>query len=103
MWRHAIGADPSTDVCVYHETDDSYYIGIGRSRTERLLYIHAGGWVGNGCLVGWVVWLAGWAALVSRPAGSSQRAAPGLTPRASPPLLVSHRLRRHQRRALPAG
>jgi hypothetical protein len=27
---------------VYHESDDSFYIGIGRSSSERLLYIHAG-------------------------------------------------------------
>ena len=37
-----VGSDPSEDVCVYHESDDSFYIGIGRSRSERLLYIHAG-------------------------------------------------------------
>ena len=29
---------------MYHEADDSFYIGIGRSRSERLLFIHAGEW-----------------------------------------------------------
>jgi oligopeptidase B len=43
VWRHVIGTDPSQDQCVYHEADESFYIGIGRSRTERLLYLHAGG------------------------------------------------------------
>ena len=42
MWRHVVGSDPSEDACVYHEIDDSFYIGLGRSRSERLLYIHAG-------------------------------------------------------------
>ncbi|EFN56398.1 hypothetical protein CHLNCDRAFT_144964 [Chlorella variabilis] len=42
VWRHVIGTSPAQDVCVYHEQDESFYIGIGRSRTERLLYIHAG-------------------------------------------------------------
>lgn len=43
MWRHVIGSDPSDDVCVYCEDDESFYIGISRSRSERLLYIHSGG------------------------------------------------------------
>ena len=30
------------DECVFHEEDDSFYIGISRSRSERMLYIHAG-------------------------------------------------------------
>ena len=42
MWRHVIGSDPSADACVYHEEDESFYIGISRSRSEQLLYIHAG-------------------------------------------------------------
>lgn len=27
---------------MFHEADDSFYIGISRSRSERMLYIHAG-------------------------------------------------------------
>eukprot|EP00887_Chlorella_sp_A99_P007435 scaffold2.g7435.t1 len=42
VWRHSIGTDPSQDVLVYHEEDESFYIGLGRSRSEQLLYIHAG-------------------------------------------------------------
>ncbi|PRW44843.1 prolyl endopeptidase-like isoform A [Chlorella sorokiniana] len=42
VWRHVIGTDPSQDECVFHEQDDSFYIGISRSRSERMLYIHAG-------------------------------------------------------------
>ena len=42
VWRHVIGSDPSADACVYHEEDESFYIGISRSRSEQLLYIHAG-------------------------------------------------------------
>ncbi|GAB4817223.1 hypothetical protein N2152v2_004269 [Parachlorella kessleri] len=42
VWRHVVGTDPSDDVCVYHETDDSFYLGIDRSRSEKMLYIHSG-------------------------------------------------------------
>lgn len=41
-WRHTLGSDPMDDCCVYHETDDAYYINVGRSRSNRVLYIHAG-------------------------------------------------------------
>jgi protease II len=43
-----LGTDPSVpDECVYHEADDAFYVGIGRSRSERVLYLHSGeeGWV----------------------------------------------------------
>ncbi|MBA2354293.1 MAG: S9 family peptidase [Acidobacteria bacterium] len=37
--RHVVGTDPTTDVLVYEEADDSFYIGIGRTRDARFLCI----------------------------------------------------------------
>ena len=34
---------------MFHEADDSFYIGISRSRSERMLYIHAGAPVPRAC------------------------------------------------------
>lgn len=40
--RHVIGSPPGSDVVVYEEKDESFYVGIGKSRSEALLFIHAG-------------------------------------------------------------
>lgn len=43
VWRHKIGTDSGKeDVLVYHEKDDAFYLGIGLSRSEQYIYIHAG-------------------------------------------------------------
>lgn len=42
MWRHNIGTDPDSDELVYHEEDEAFYVGIGMSRSEQMLYIHSG-------------------------------------------------------------
>lgn len=42
VWRHKLGSDPKDDVCVFHEEDDAYYVGLGRSRSDEVLVIHAG-------------------------------------------------------------
>ena len=42
VWRHTLGSDPKDDALVYHETDDAFYIGVGRTRSNRFLYISAG-------------------------------------------------------------
>lgn len=42
VWRHVIGSDPSDDALVYHEEDEAFYVGVGTSRSERLLQIHSG-------------------------------------------------------------
>jgi oligopeptidase B len=41
VWRHRIGStDP--DELVFHETDERFWVGIGRSRTQRFLVIGSG-------------------------------------------------------------
>lgn len=42
VWRHVIGTDPSADVCVYHEEDEAFYLGLSASRSRKFLYIHSG-------------------------------------------------------------
>lgn len=42
MWRHVVGSDPATDVCVFHEQDEAFYVGVGRSRSNQLLFISSG-------------------------------------------------------------
>jgi oligopeptidase B len=37
--KHKLGTDPAKDSLVYEEKDHSYYMGIGRSRSEKYLYI----------------------------------------------------------------
>ncbi len=37
--RHVVGTDPKTDVLVYEESDDSFYMGVGRTKDDRFLCI----------------------------------------------------------------
>lgn len=39
--RHVLGTPVSTDVLVYEEADETYYLGIGRTGDERFLTIHS--------------------------------------------------------------
>ncbi|MFL6091155.1 MAG: S9 family peptidase [Aeromicrobium sp.] len=40
VWRHALG-QPGEDVMVHEETDERYFVGIGRTRSDRFLAIGA--------------------------------------------------------------
>jgi oligopeptidase B len=37
--RHTIGTDPATDTLVYEEADESFYMGVGRTKDDRFLCI----------------------------------------------------------------
>src|ERR1039457_3854205 len=37
--KHRLGADQSQDALVYEEADHSYYMGLGKSRSEKYLFI----------------------------------------------------------------
>ena len=41
VWRHEVGTDPASDVQVFHEPDDSYWVGAGRTRSGRFIAIGA--------------------------------------------------------------
>ena len=39
VWRHRIGTDPESDELVYHEEDESFYMSLSRSRSNKLIFI----------------------------------------------------------------
>lgn len=39
IWRHTIGTPAADDVLVYTETDDRFFVGVGRTRTGRFIAI----------------------------------------------------------------
>ncbi|MGJ4729699.1 S9 family peptidase [Luteimonas sp. SDU101] len=45
--RHVIGTDPKDDAVVYEEEDDSFYMGIERSRDDRYIVIGLGSTVSD--------------------------------------------------------
>ncbi|WP_378736749.1 S9 family peptidase [Nocardia brasiliensis] len=52
VWRHRLGAPTDTDVKVFHEPDERYWVSITSTRSERYLMI----WVGSKITTeGWVL------------------------------------------------
>lgn len=41
VWRHRVGTDPADDVAVFHEPDDGFWVGAGRTRSRAFLVIEA--------------------------------------------------------------
>ncbi len=42
VWRHEIGTDPASDVRIYTEADERFWMGIGTSRDDRWLVLGIG-------------------------------------------------------------
>ncbi|AYF78732.1 S9 family peptidase [Nocardia yunnanensis] len=42
VWRHRLGTEKSADVRVFHEPDESFWVGIGATRSEKFLVIMTG-------------------------------------------------------------
>ena len=42
IWRHRLGTDPAEDVVVHHETDERFWVSVGRTRSDRFLVIGCG-------------------------------------------------------------
>ena len=42
VWRHRLGTDPGHDELVHHEPDERYWLGVGRTRSDRFLVIVSG-------------------------------------------------------------
>ncbi|MCG8457207.1 MAG: hypothetical protein MI919_13100, partial [Holophagales bacterium] len=40
IWRHRLGTDPSTDVLVFEEPDERFYLTLSKTRSERFLLLH---------------------------------------------------------------
>lgn len=49
VWRHTLGK--SGDVKVFHEPDESYWVGFGSTRSEKYLMIWVGSKITSECLV----------------------------------------------------
>lgn len=45
--KHVLGADPKDDVLVYEEKDDTYYMGVGRTRDDKYIVIGLDSTVSN--------------------------------------------------------
>jgi len=39
IWRHTLGSDPSRDVLVYEEADETFNCGVGKTKSERYVFI----------------------------------------------------------------
>ena len=39
VYRHVLGTDPKTDVLVYTEKDDQFYMGLGRTKSKKYIII----------------------------------------------------------------
>ncbi|MEP9380843.1 S9 family peptidase [Nocardioides sp. KR10-350] len=42
VWRHRLGTDQSEDELVLHEADERFWVGVGRSRSDRFMIIASG-------------------------------------------------------------
>ncbi len=42
IWRHRLGTGQADDELVYHESDERFWCGVGRTRTDRFLVIESG-------------------------------------------------------------
>jgi oligopeptidase B len=42
VYRHTLGTDSKTDVLVYEEKDNQYYMGIGRMKSKKYISIYSG-------------------------------------------------------------
>jgi len=42
VWRHVLGTAQAEDELVFHETDERFWSGLGRSRSDRFLMIESG-------------------------------------------------------------
>lgn len=40
VYRHTIGTDPKTDKLVYEEKDDTFYVGLDKTTSEKYILIH---------------------------------------------------------------
>jgi oligopeptidase B len=40
IWRHAVGTPASSDVVVFEESDEKFWLGVGLTRDERYIEIH---------------------------------------------------------------
>jgi len=49
VWRHVVGSDPATDVCIFDEPDERYFVGVERARSERVAFVDSSSKVTSEC------------------------------------------------------
>jgi len=49
VWRHVVGTDPATDVCVFDEPDERFFVGVERARSERVVFVDVSSKVTSEC------------------------------------------------------
>jgi len=42
VWRHALGTDPRTDVLVYEDLDERFFVSVGATRSRRFVLVSSG-------------------------------------------------------------
>ena len=42
VWRHRLGTSQTDDELVFHETDGRFFVGVGRTRSDRFLFLASG-------------------------------------------------------------
>ncbi|UOG76630.1 S9 family peptidase [Hymenobacter tibetensis] len=42
IYRHQLGTDPAADVLVYEEEDNTFHIGVGRSKSRQYIFVQMG-------------------------------------------------------------
>jgi oligopeptidase B len=42
LWRHTLGTAPETDVLVYQEDDERFYLGVGTTKDDAFIILHLG-------------------------------------------------------------
>jgi oligopeptidase B len=42
VWKHTLGTDQSDDELVHHEQDGRFFVGVGRSRSQRFVIVASG-------------------------------------------------------------
>lgn len=42
IWQHTLGTAQADDTLVHHETDERFWVGVGRSRTDRFVMVASG-------------------------------------------------------------
>ncbi|MGK7935909.1 MAG: S9 family peptidase [Xenococcaceae cyanobacterium] len=42
LWRHILGGDPSSDVLVYQEDDEAYYLSVDKTRSQAYILLELG-------------------------------------------------------------
>ena len=45
LWRHALGNSPSSDVLVYQEDDESFFLSVGKTRSRAYILLNLGSMV----------------------------------------------------------